>query len=157
MVADGRPIAGGICNPATDEMFLGSIGSGVTYNGNPAQASRRRSLSGASVLASRSEIKRGEWKQFDNAPFTIRPMGSVAYKLALVSAGLADATFTLTPKNVWDIAAGVALVESTGGIGSKLEHSTVRCNDRSPLISTLLACRPVLSRELIDLVSECLT
>src|SRR5437016_13777574 len=82
MVADGRPIAGGICNPATNEIFLGSIDSGVSYQGNPAQASRRRSLSGASVLASRSEIKRGEWKQFDNAPFTIRPMGSVAYKLA---------------------------------------------------------------------------
>src|SRR5438128_12041509 len=54
MVADGRPIAGGICNPVTAEMFLGSIGSGsgVTYNGNPAQASRRRSFCGASVPAS---------------------------------------------------------------------------------------------------------
>src|SRR5438876_10640480 len=123
MVEDGHPIAGGICNPATDEMFLGSIGSGVTYNGNPAQASRRRSLSGASVLASRSEIKRGEWKQFDNAPFTIRPMGSVAYKLALVSAGLADATFTLTPKHEWDVAAGAALVESAGGFVRTLESS----------------------------------
>src|ERR1022692_142902 len=35
----------------------------------------------------------------------IRPMGSVAYKLALVSAGLADVTFTLTPKNEWDVVA----------------------------------------------------
>ena len=95
MVQDGRPVAGGVCNPATNEIFLGSIDSGVSYQGKPAQVSRRASLSGASVLASRSEIKRGEWKQFDNAPFTIRPMGSVAYKLALVSAGLADATFTL--------------------------------------------------------------
>ena len=39
-------------------------------------------------------------------------MGSVAYKLALVSAGLADATFTLTPKHEWDVAAGAALVKS---------------------------------------------
>ena len=46
------------------------------------------------MLASRSEVKRGEWKSFANAAFTIRPMGSVAYKLALVSAGLADITFT---------------------------------------------------------------
>jgi len=81
-------------------------------------------------------------------------MGSVAYKLALVSAGLADATFTLTPKNEWDIAAGVALVESTGGFASTLEHSPVRCNNRSPLLSGLLACGPVLSRELFDLVSD---
>src|SRR5246500_3633685 len=82
MIEDGRPIAGGICNPATNEMFLGSIDSGVSYNGKPVRGGRRAHLNGASVLASRSEIKRGEWKQFENAPFTIRPMGSVAYKLA---------------------------------------------------------------------------
>src|SRR5437667_4859736 len=58
MIQDGRSIAGGICNPATNEIFLGSIDSGVSYQGNPAQASRRRSLSGASVLASRSEVDR---------------------------------------------------------------------------------------------------
>src|ERR1035438_5875796 len=32
-VENGRPVAGGIYNPATDETFLGSIESGVTYNG----------------------------------------------------------------------------------------------------------------------------
>src|SRR5438128_11622947 len=122
MIEDGRPVAGGICNPATNEIFLGSIDSGVSYQGNPAQASRRASLKGASVLASRSEIKRGEWKQFENGPFTIRPMGSVAYKLALVSAGLADATFTLAPKNEWDVAAGSALVESSGGFVRTLDN-----------------------------------
>ena len=61
-VEDGRPVAGGICNPATNEAFLGSIESGVTYNGKPAQPSQRQSLEGALVLASRSEVKRGEWK-----------------------------------------------------------------------------------------------
>src|SRR5271169_2537200 len=102
-VEDGRPVAGGICNPATDETFLGSVESGVTYNGKPAQPSQRTTLDGALVLASRSEVKRGEWKQFENSNITVRPMGSVAYKLALVSAGLSDITFTLTPKNEWDV------------------------------------------------------
>src|SRR5580693_10617476 len=80
-VENGRPVAGGIFNPATDETFLGSIDSGVTYNGKPALPSQRKTLEGALVLASRSEVKRGEWKVFENAPFKIRPMGSVAYKL----------------------------------------------------------------------------
>src|SRR5213080_1928088 len=66
LVDDGHPVAGGICNPATNEIFLGSLETGVSYQGKPAQVSRRASLSGASVLASRSEIKRGEWKQFEN-------------------------------------------------------------------------------------------
>src|SRR5271156_4249021 len=61
-VENGRPVAGGICNPATKEIFLGSVESGVTYNGKPAQPSQRNTLDGALVLASRSEVKRGEWK-----------------------------------------------------------------------------------------------
>src|ERR1700722_13799639 len=106
MVENGRPIAGGICNPATNEVFLGSLESGVTYNGKPAQPGQRTTLDGATVLASRSETKRGEWKQFEGANFQVRPMGSVAYKLALVSAGIVDITFTLVPKNEGDVAAG---------------------------------------------------
>src|SRR5438093_9898076 len=154
MVEDGRPVAGGICNPATNEIFLGSIDSGLSYQGKPVQASQRTSLNGASVLANRSEIKRGEWEQFENAPFTIRPMGSVAYKLALVSAGLADATFTLTPKHEWDVAAGAALVESAGGFVRTLESSLLRCNNKSPLISGLLACGPNLEKELLALLGD---
>src|ERR1700732_4845424 len=114
MVEDGIPVAGGICNPATGELFLGSLESGLTYNGKPARASQRTSLQGALVLASRSEIKRGEWKRFEKAAVKVRPMGSVAYKLALVSAGQADLTFTLTPKHEWDIAGGAAVVSSAG-------------------------------------------
>src|SRR5437667_5380231 len=64
MVEDGHPVAGGICNPATNEIFLGGVDSGVSYNGKPVQVSRRASLNGAAVLASRSADKRGEWKGF---------------------------------------------------------------------------------------------
>lgn len=140
MVESGQPVAGGICNPATNEIFIGSLEAGVTYNGRPAHSSQRTALDGAMILASRSEVKRGEWKRFEDAPFKTRPMGSVAYKLALVSAGLADATFTLAPKNEWDVAAGAALVQSAGGFVTTLEGSPLRCNNKSPLISGLLAC-----------------
>jgi myo-inositol-1(or 4)-monophosphatase len=50
-----------------------------------------------------------------DGPLDVIPSVSVACKLALVSAGLADATFTLVPKNEWDIAASVFLVEAAGG------------------------------------------
>ena len=152
-VEDGRPVAGGIYNPATDETFLGSIESGATYTGKPSQPSQRKTLEGALVLASRSEVKRGEWKPFENAAFKIRPMGSVAYKLALVSAGLADVTFTLTPKNEWDVVAGVALVQSAGGFVSTLEKSGLTANRRDPLLSGLLACGPFLKEPLLTLVA----
>ncbi len=151
-IEDGNPVAGGIYNPATKETFLGSIDSGVLYNRKPARTSQRTSLAGASVLASRSEVKRGEWKQFEGGPLQVRAMGSVAYKLALVSAGLADVTFTLTPKNEWDVAAGAALVLSAGGFVSTLDHAPLRCNNRDPLISGLLASGPNLRDELLATV-----
>jgi myo-inositol-1(or 4)-monophosphatase len=154
MVEDGLPVAGGICNPATQEMFVGSLDSGVTYNGRPARPSSRTNLDGAVVLASRSEIGRGEWEPFGTAPFTIRPMGSVAYKLALVSAGLADATFTLTPKHVWDVAAGIALVNAAGGVVRRLPGSTSSASHSSLLVSGLMACAPYLAAELSVIVES---
>jgi len=81
-------------------------------------------------------------------------MGSVAYKLALVSAGLADATFTLTPKNEWDVAAGAALVLSAGGFVSTLENTALRCNNKNPLLSGLLTSGPYLREELLATVRE---
>lgn len=151
-IENGKAVAGGIYNPATQETFIGSVDNGVLYNGKPAQASQRRTLSGAVVLASRSEVKRGEWKQFEGAPFQVRALGSVAYKLALVSAGLADITFTLTPKHEWDVAAGAALVESAGGFVLTLENSPLLCNRRDPLISGLLAGGPHLRDELLTAI-----
>jgi myo-inositol-1(or 4)-monophosphatase len=154
MVENGVPIAGGICNPATDELILGSRDTGVTYNGKPAQPSQRKDLRRALVLASRSEVKRGEWKQFESAEFNIRPMGSVAYKLGLVAAGRADLTFTLVPKNEWDVAAGAALVESAGGWTLKLDQSPLRCNQKDPLISGLLAGGPFLRDPLLAMLDR---
>lgn len=151
-VENGNPVAGGIYNPATDETFIGSIDSGVRYNRKPALPSDRRSLQGALTLASRSEVKRGEWKAFENGPLQIRAMGSVAYKLALVSAGLADVTFTLTPKNEWDVAAGAALVISSGGFVTTLENTRFQANNKNPLIPGLIAGGPHLRSELLSLL-----
>ena len=147
-VESGRATAAGITNPATGETFLGSLTHGITYNGRISQASRRQSLSGAVVLGSRSEVKRGEWKRFDGAPFSIQPMGSVAYKLARVAAGLADATWTLTPKHEWDVAAGVALVDAAGGFVRTLAGGQPRFNNEPALLPGLIAGGPELRNDI---------
>jgi len=148
-VENGRPVAGGICNPATNETIIGAIDCGVLYNGKPAQPSQRTTLEGSLILASRSEVKRGEWQQFQSGDYRIRPMGSVAYKLGLVAAGKADITFTLTPKNEWDVAAGAALVASAGGFVATLDNAPLCCNRRDPLLSGLMASGPFLRDSLL--------
>jgi myo-inositol-1(or 4)-monophosphatase len=152
LIEDGRPVAGGVANPATGEVFLGSVDAGVTYNGRPAGVSARPSLEGAVVLASRSEFDRGEWERFRGAAFTVRPVGSVAYKLALVAAGRADATWTLVPKHEWDVAAGAALVLAGGGQAYARDGSVPRFNQPRPKLTGLIAhspaLRPAVKREL---------
>jgi myo-inositol-1(or 4)-monophosphatase len=143
-VEEGRAVAGGICNPATRETILGSRDGGVLYNGGPATLSGRSDLTGGLVLASRSEVRRGQWDHYRNAPFSVRPMGSVAYKLGLVAAGRADATWTLAPKHEWDVAAGVALVLAAGGQVHLPGGKKLRFNREKPLLDGLAAYPPAL-------------
>jgi myo-inositol-1(or 4)-monophosphatase len=139
LVEDGEAVAGGICNPATGEVFLGSRETGVTLNGAPVQPRPCAAVKDALVLASRSEVNRGEWDHCRNLPFTVQPMGSVAYKLARVAVGLADATWTFVPKHEWDIAAGVALVQAVGGTVKTLDGMGPRFNQAAALLDGLLA------------------
>src|ERR1700758_4984785 len=39
-VEDGHPVAGGICNPATNETIIGAVDCGILYNGAPAKPSQ---------------------------------------------------------------------------------------------------------------------
>ena len=146
-VEDGVPIAGGILNPQSGEVIVGGRGEGVLYNGEPATMSRRSSLDGALVLGSRSESKRGEWDLFESSPFEVRPMGSVAYKLGLVAAGKADATWTIVPKNEWDVAAGVALVLAAGGDAYEPDGVARVFNRSDPLLKGLVAHPKGLGRD----------
>ena len=148
LVVDGEPVAGGICNPVTGETIVGARGAGVTLNGRPAGVSGRPTLEGARVVASRSEVKRGEWQGYREDLFQIQPMGSVAYKLGLVAAGLVDATWTLTPKHEWDVAAGVALVLAAGGAIVTGAPEETRFNRPKPLLSSLIASNPSLIPEI---------
>ena len=139
LVEDGVAVAGGIANLVMAQRVVGSLETGVRLNGAPASVRRVDRIEGAEVLASRSEVRRGEWDHLVDGPVIVRPMGSVAYKMALVAAGLADATWTLTPKNEWDVAAGTALVMAGGGAVLYPDGSVPTFNNRNPLIPGLIA------------------
>ena len=139
LVEDGSPVAGGILNPATGQRVVGSVETGVTLNGNTVPPLVDRTLDGARVFASRSEVGRGEWSRFEEAPFEVVPCGSVAYKLALVAAGLCDATWTLVPKHEWDVAAGAALVRAAGLSVIHADGTEPRFNQENPRLKNFLA------------------
>ncbi|MDP3984868.1 MAG: 3'(2'),5'-bisphosphate nucleotidase CysQ [Acidimicrobiia bacterium] len=142
LVENGRAVAGGILNPVADFLALGAEGLGCRLNGRTVGVSDTRELTRATVLASRSEVRRGEWVRWDESDVAIEAMGSVAYKLARVACGLADATWTLVPKHEWDVAAGVALVQAAGGWVLTLDNQQPRFNQPRPWLSGLIAAAP---------------
>jgi myo-inositol-1(or 4)-monophosphatase len=139
LVEHGRPVAGGIAIPSRKLTVIGSLESGVFANDSPCATRALSELDGIEILASRSEVGRGEWERFGDAPFSVKPHGSVASKMALVAAGLADATWTLVPKHEWDVAAGTALVTAAGGKVWTPAGGTPLFNKERPKFDGLLA------------------
>ncbi len=114
VVERGHPLAGAVYNPMTDELFLGSPGVGATLNGRPMHASARATLDGARMIGVKARFADRKWRQ-PWPPLEFIERQSLAYRLALVAAGIGDATVLFGFKNEWDIAAGAALVEAAGG------------------------------------------
>jgi myo-inositol-1(or 4)-monophosphatase len=137
LVVDERPLIGVLYNPIQEQLFAGVVGRGATLNGAPIHVSDHRVLQGSRVVCSRTEMKKG-W--FDNyTEVEPMPVGSVAYKFGLVAAGMAEATFTPQPRNEWDIAGGVALVEAAGGRTSNRHRTPYRFNQQNPLVDGVMA------------------
>lgn len=139
LVEDGRAVAGGVSNPTTGEVFLGSLETGLHVIGVDSPKPARPALNGAVVFASRSEVSRGQWAHLGNAPFTVRPVGSIAYRLACVAAGFADAAWTLDPRHEWDVAAGVALVLAARGEAKALDGRPLVFNRPIPRFEGMAA------------------
>jgi myo-inositol-1(or 4)-monophosphatase len=153
LVENGEPIVGVSYDPIGDEMFAAERGGGLTVNGAPAHVSGETVLSRARVLASRSEDKRGEWQAY-RPHMQVELTGSVAFKLALVAAGRADATFTLTPKNEWDICAGTLLIIEGGGRITDRLGEPLRFNRPDTRRPGLIASNGLLQPALQDLIAR---
>src|SRR5579863_8260066 len=150
LVENGTPVLGVTFNPIKREMYWGARGAGCYLNTRRVRVTRTRTLKSATVLASRSETKRGEWQVFDGM-WKVSPTGSVAYKLAMVAAGRADATFTRSPKSEWDVCSGAALVAAAGGTVTDINGNPVRFNQKNPLLPGFIADNTTLHRELLKI------
>jgi myo-inositol-1(or 4)-monophosphatase len=144
LTVDGHAVAGGILNPATGERIVGDINAPPSYVG-PRPPATAATVTEAEILASRSEVRRGEWDRFIEMGLNVVPMGSVAYKLGLVAAGRSDATWTLVPKNEWDIAAGVALLRGAGAYQRRLDNAPIVLNGEDPLLPGFIATSSALA------------
>ena len=153
LVENGKPVVAVEYNPATDRLYAAEIGCGTTLNGARAYVSTQTAVAAAVVMASRSEDKRGEWDPF-KPHCQVVLTGSVAFKLAELATGNGDATFTLTPKNEWDICAGTLLVEEAGGQVTGLDGKPLVFNQANPLRPGMIASNRHLHAGLLRLIAD---
>lgn len=116
-----RPILGVIHDVNRREQFRGAIGRGAWLNGHPITVSRVRVASEAVLCtgfhARRTYSTRALLRFIEAVQRyqKIRLLGSSALSLAYVACGRADA-YREEQIPLWDVAAGLAIVEAAGGI-----------------------------------------
>jgi len=155
LIENGEPIVGVIYNPARDDLHAALRGGGAFLNGQRVFCTDVPRLDQATLIVSRSETRRGEIAPFLTHLKQVRPIGSVAYKLALVSAGAADLNASVQSKNEWDVCAGDLLVREAGGRMVDLTGQVRRYNQENPLIADgLVAGNPSLTEQMLRLISE---
>ncbi|GBD23302.1 Fructose-1, 6-bisphosphatase/inositol-1-monophosphatase [bacterium HR29] len=127
LVRGGEPVLGVVHNPATGETFATrSLARSAGENG------RLR------VLVGRGEAEAGEVPPLPRESELVG-VGSIAYRLALLAAGHAEAVVTVQPRAEWDVAAGVALCRAAGLAVTDARGAALRFNKPRPAILGLVA------------------
>lgn len=123
----GEIVLGVIYDPMQDELFVGRKGHAPTLNGQPIQVSGRTELADAMVTVgfskNRESIDIG-LARFKDLLFKVRKtrmLGSAALGMAYVAAGRLDA-YIEEIISLWDVAAGIILVETAGGRARMFER-----------------------------------
>jgi len=142
LVENGEPVMGVVLNPAADVSVWASKGDGTFLDGKRVRVSSVDRLEDSVMIASRTEISREKFKNHEDWFGEIRPVGSIAWKLACIAYGEGDLNISLAPKNEWDVCAGDVLVREAGGIYTAFDGSTRVYNQADPLIEAFMAAGP---------------
>ncbi len=147
LVEDGRPIAGALFAPVTDELFVAVLGGGATRNGQPIHASTRETAEGASVngpalwldhVETRTPVRR------------IPRIRSLALRMARIATGELDAAFAAPNAHDWDLAAADLLVHEAGGRLTTLDGLPLAYNAPVPRHGALVAAGNSLHPSILD-------
>lgn len=143
LVEDGRPVLGVLFNPATDEFFEAQKGRGAKLNGEPIRVSDCAAVEGCRMIAFEPMFRHPAWTEAW-PEMDVSDRNSVAYRIALVACGQADATLALNGKSDWDLAAADLILHEAGGRMTTHDGQTFFYNRASTRHPSLLAAGPAL-------------
>jgi myo-inositol-1(or 4)-monophosphatase len=137
---DGTLVAGVIYDPTRDELYCAEKGRGAFLDGKPMHVSRISELAESLVATGFPSRKRHDspnihfYHEFTLRSHGVRRAGSAALDLAYVASGRYEAfwEFNLNP---WDTAAGILLLEESGGRVTDFAGGPFRLDSREVLAS----------------------
>ncbi len=154
-VKNQKVIAGGVVNPITGEGGVVSPNGETNFWGFSRPHKENSELRQVTASVSRTEIEDGSIFPYMNWFDRTIPVGSVAYKLLRVAAGVDDLTFSVQPKSEWDICGGVALIQAVGKVYCRYDERPILFNQPNTRITSGAAAGPEpLVQELMDRLSN---
>ena len=150
LVVDGRPVLAALFAPATEELFLSTVGGGATRNGVAIRASAGDSLDGVRVGGPKRMMERIALKAAGIVPMP--RVRSLALRLARVADGELDAAIAGGNSHDWDLAAADLLVHEAGGLMTALDGRVLTYNRPDPMHSIVLATGHNRHAALADLI-----
>ena len=146
LVKRGVPVVAAIFNPSTDELFTAVRGGGLFLNGARVTLSPAPDFNPV-IMVSAWEFRSDRWSTLAETTRCL-PMYSIANALALVAAGRVQAVFTIEPENEWDLAAGVLLIEESGGAISDAAGKPFIFNQPTPRFRGVIAVAATADKDL---------
>ena len=157
----GRLEQGVVYDPLRQELFTATRGAGAMLNDRRIRVTKRKSLEGA-LLGTGFPFKAKQHLEtyldmfralFPNTAGIRRP-GSAALDLAYVASGRLDGFWEIG-LNIWDMAAGVLLIQEAGGLSSDflgghshLESGNLVAGNPKVFTDILKTIRPFVTEEL---------
>jgi myo-inositol-1(or 4)-monophosphatase len=138
----GEPVVGVIHNPVARVTAFAVRGGGSFRDGTRVRVSSVRELARAVVIASRTEISKRQLAPYAGWFRELRPVGSIAWKLASIASGEADLNVSVAPKNEWDVCAGDLLVREAGGVYLSFTGARRVYNQPQTLLTEGMAAGP---------------
>lgn len=108
-----RVVAGAIAHPPSGTVMAGAVTTGPRSADTRSLPGARAAANGLRILVSRTDLSRNRFTGW-RADLPLTAIGSIAYKLALVAYGEADAVVSVTRKNPWDIVGGFGVLAAAG-------------------------------------------
>jgi myo-inositol-1(or 4)-monophosphatase len=153
LLEHGKPVNGVVFNPIKDECFTARLGGGSRLNGQKLHVSACPSLESCRILAAKDLFAHPAWSMPPNLPWPamqIEQRNSVAYRMALVAAGVFDAALVLSSKHDWDVAAGDLIVREAGGKVTGHDGAPLRYGGTADLQRSMVCAGPALHAVLLE-------